>query len=112
MDKVTIEQCKAAVMAHSFEKVDHHRCCGCGYMTAYVFPKARDAYADPVAAGYEPDDIAVGFDPGCDCSSYGPAPIRESSWSDFVENFNMQTPEIRERMWKSFLAGGATHEAD
>lgn len=110
MEKVTVEQCKQAIKDLNTNWVSHHRCGICGSMVGYVFQPASNVYVDPSLEGLKPDDTIVGFDPRCDCTSRGAVDF--SSWDRFANEFNMQTPEVRKKMWARFKAGGATHEGD
>lgn len=87
MQEVTVEQCKAVVTDKGLSRIDHHKCTLCGYQTAYVIF----------------DNGTMAFDPGCNCT--GNRHFRPASFEDVVGTFNMQTPEIRARMWEDFQAG-------
>jgi len=70
---VTAEQVKDAVQKAGIDRIDHHDCGGCGYMTAYLV-----------------NDGKLYFDPGCDCSRYGPRYPDERDWQDAADWINMQ----------------------
>lgn len=114
MEKVTAEQCKQVVAENEMTWLGHHRCGCCGSMVGFTFARAGDVLADAhdfTESGIAgPDDTAVAFDPSCGCNSLGGPELR--SWDNFAETFNMQTPEIREKMWTRFKAGKTTHESD
>ena len=113
MEKVTPDQCRDAVASNSIARASHHRCSGCGYMTGYVFERADLVYLDPTQWRLKADDLVVGYDAGCDCGSRGGgAPIAITTWSEFADSFNMQTPEGRAVMWDRFTTGKPTHDSD
>lgn len=53
-----------------------HNCSFCTYGVGFIFTP-----------------ISVYYDNGCNCSSYGPSPYRESSWDEVAERYNMQDNE-------------------
>ena len=82
-------------------------------MVGYSFRREGNVHPDwQTKLGLDgADDIVVRFNPACGCSDRGnggePTP-----WVEFAEDFNMQTPEMRSKMWERFKAGKATHEDD
>ena len=113
MERVTAEQCRQVVSETEMTFLGHHKCGGCGCLVGYKFARAGDVLPDDdfESLGLTgPDDTALAFDSSCGCNMLGsPEPRR---WDDLAETFNMQTPEVRERMWERFKAGKATHESD
>lgn len=87
MDPGTAEQVQAAVAEHGIQQWALRSCSSCTVSLYYVFDNGR-----------------VGFAPGCGCSDSGV--IYERSYSDLAGTFNMQTPEVRARMWDDFLKAG------
>jgi hypothetical protein len=83
MEKVTAEAVKEHIKSNGTKRWKLHNCSMCGYPCGYIFS----------------DDGSVDYDSGCDCVSYGPN-ITPRNYGDLAETLNMQTPEIRERMWK------------
>lgn len=55
--------------------------------------------------GYVIDGDGPAFDSNCGCVSYH-TPPEPCGWDKLADTFNMQKPEIRERMWGDFLASG------
>jgi hypothetical protein len=82
---VTAEQVKQAVEAAGIERIDHHDCGGCGYMTAYLVQGGQ-----------------LYFDPGCDCSRRGPAEPEPRDWGDAADWINMQSGEWAAKIAKRF----------
>jgi len=81
---LTGEQVKAAMIAANIERVDHHACSFCGYMTNYT----------------RSGETLV-FDAGCDC---GPGHHRSPrSWESVADWINMQDrPDVIKRLRESF----------
>lgn len=86
MDKVTPGMVAATCAEKGFMRIGHHKCSMCGYPTGY---------------NIKPDGVV--FDAGCDCT--GRYVARPSSFDDIAHTFNMQTPEVRARMWQDFIDG-------
>ena len=86
MENITASQVKDVATENGFSRIGHHKCGMCGYPTGYII-----------------DGDHVAFDAGCNCT--GRYLSRPSSFDDIARTFNMQTPEIRARMWEDFKAG-------
>lgn len=72
-DRVTGDEVRQAMTEAGIDRVDHHDCGLCGYMTAYIRRSE-----------------ALYFDRGCDCSWGG---WEERSWDDAAEWINMQSDD-------------------
>ncbi len=75
---VTAAQVQAAVQAKGITRIEHHRCSGCHYMTAYAI---------------EGDQVT--FDPGCEC--VGCRPHERRGWEDLADWINRQSSESAKR---------------
>lgn len=71
MRNKSVEDFKKAVQEKDIECWPIRSCCMCGYELEYIFL-----------------DGSVYFDVGCDCASVG---VKERSWEDVAELYNMQT---------------------
>ena len=113
MDRVTPEQCKQVVRETGLTWLGHHRCGGCNEMVGYEFRrigKVHESWQKELGMD-GPDDLVPFFCPACGCSNRG-SDGEPRSWASVAETFNMQTPEVRAKMWERFKAGKATHESD
>ncbi len=89
MDPVTHAQVQQAVETHNITQWALRSCSICQQPLYYVF-----------------EDGKVGFAPGCGCTDSGM--IYARTYAQVAETFNMQTPEVRQRMWDSFIKSGTT----
>lgn len=89
MEKVTVEQVKLAVVEHDIKLWKLRECSMCLTPLTYTFNGG-----DPT------------YDSSCACVRYSTEP-EPHSWESIAEIFNIQRPEIRERMWGEFLAAGS-----
>lgn len=71
----TAEDFKTASGNHGIERWDLHECSFCHYPVAYLMKGA-----------------AVAIDTGCWCVP-GPMSIRETTWDEVAEQYNMQTTD-------------------
>lgn len=89
--KTTADQVQQAVEEHGIRRWMLRRCSICDSPLTYAFNGQH-----------------VTFDSNCDCSSWSSDP-RPSSYQDVANTLNMQTPDVRARMWRSLL-GGEHHD--
>lgn len=91
---VTGDQVRDAMLAAGMTRVDHHDCCGCGYMTAYLVI-----------------DGELYFDPGCDCGSYNNYEPRRAGFAEAADWINIQTNEdVRTKLMQRFGFQSAPQE--
>lgn len=92
---VTGEQVRQAMAAANITYVEHHECCGCGYMTNYRVQDGR-----------------LYFDPGCHCTRG--AGWRLTSFDEAADWINIQTNEdVRLQLRVKFgLLGVQTRAGD
>jgi hypothetical protein len=83
---VTAEQVKEAMEAAGIDRVDHHACSLCGFMTCFIV--------------LEPDVLV--FDHGCWCSTQGPAMPRRTDWEEPANWINSQSEEWQKKLMKKF----------
>ena len=94
MDTITADQIKAATAEHVIRVWTLRTCSICYAPLNYQFPS----------------DGTVYFNSNCDCGSRW-EPVQERSYDDVARTFNMQTPEVRQRMWDEFIACGQSKAA-
>jgi hypothetical protein len=87
MEQVESHDVEAVIREKGLLRIGHHKCSMCGYPTGYVVD----------------DGDVVAFDAGCDCT--GRYVLRPASVEDIAATLNMQSPEVRARMWEDFQAG-------
>ena len=91
MEPVTNEQVVQAIKDRKFLSWIIRECSICNSPLRYLFaPDLQD-----------PNKPHVAFNGTCNCSRF-PNDIRRRSIEDLTAHFNMQTPEIREKIWKEF----------
>ena len=83
MDPVTAEQVRDVIAERQVTEWPLRACARCGEPVAYVFRNGL-----------------VFFDPACGCSL---KPMELRTWREVTDTLNMQTPEIRARMWREML---------
>ena len=88
MEPISINDVKNAVKTHGIQMWILRSCSMCGTPLTYAF-----------------HGECVTYDSSCGCTSYNEPPDQRD-WSDLVEIFNRQTPEVRKRMWDEFTASG------
>lgn len=88
MDKVAAEDVLAEVLSRGIQRWRLRDCSICGEPLHYEFHGAH-----------------VFYQSGCGCSWSPPEP---RSHQRVADTFNMQTPEVRARMWDEFLACGTS----
>jgi len=84
MRNVTPEEVKAAVIAASLTRIDHHDCGGCGAMVYYSIV-----------------DGNLFFNPACDCGSYW-SPPQPRDWSEASDWINMQSDLFKDQLARRF----------
>ena len=86
MENVTADQVKAAITEHSIKFWKLRECSMCGHPLRYEF-----------------NGDSVCYHAACNCVTYHEPP-RPSSYGHIADTLNMQTPEIRARMWNEMLS--------
>ncbi len=89
MDQVTETEVREKVKEKSIHYWRLRECSICDSPIGYIF-MSGEAAAD------------VAYDSNCDCVPYH-TPLTPSSYSEIAAAFNRQTPEVRKKMWDSFI---------
>lgn len=88
MEKVTEAEVRATVEKQNIKRWTLRTCSMCNAPLQYLF-----------------GNDAVAYDSNCDCVSYW-TPRQPRSYAEVADCFNMQTPEVRQRMWSDFASSG------
>jgi len=89
MNEITLVELLRTIRERDIRRWTLRECSMCGRPLYYIFEN--------------PDE--VWFSSACDCVRYESAP-EPRTWDEVLRCFNMQTPEIRARMWAEFVASG------
>ncbi len=89
MEKVTVEETREALHEHHITRWPIRPCSMCGVPITYYF-----------------EDDKIQLDTNCACVTYT-TPRQDKTVEEFIAGtFNLQEPEVREKMWERFLAAG------
>ncbi len=89
MEKVTEQQATDAIAEHGIKRWDIRKCSLCGTPITYEFGGG-----------------SITLDTNCACVNYWVSPQEILIGKFIAQTFNLQNPEIREKMWAGFLACG------